>query len=89
MPAAKRIWGYYVFPILEGDRLIGRMDAKAYRTESVLRVKAFWPEPGLKTSAARAARLEAEIARMARFADCERVEYLRGWLRETLQFTPG
>lgn len=89
VPAAKRIWGYYVFPILEGDRLIGRMDAKAYRTESVLRVKAFWPEPGLKTSAARTARLEAEIARMARFADCERVEYLHGWLRETLQFTPG
>lgn len=87
VPEPKRVWGYYVFPVLEGDRLIGRVDAKAHRAENVMRVRAFWPEAGVRTSAARAARLEAELARLARFAGCERVEYLPGWQRETLRIT--
>lgn len=88
VPEPKRVWGYYVFPVLEGDRLIGRLDAKAHRSENTLRVRAFWPEQGLRPSAARTQRLEAEIDRLARFAGCEQVEYLPGWLRETLQITP-
>lgn len=93
VPEPKRIWGYYVFPVLEGYRLIGRLDAKAHRGEGVLRVRAFWPEAGLCLNAPRLARLEAEMARMAIFAGCERVEYLPDWQRETLgqimaQITP-
>lgn len=88
VPEPKRIWGYYVFPVLEGDRLVGRLDAKAYRAEGVLRVRAFWPEAGIRPSAARTGRLEAELARLARFAGCEGVEYLPGWQRETLRITP-
>lgn len=87
VPEPKRIWGYYVFPVLEGDRLVGRLDAKAHRAEGVLRVRAFWPEAGVRPSTARAGRLEAELARLARFAGCERVEYLPGWQRETLRIT--
>lgn len=87
VPEPKRIWGYYVFPVLEGDRLIGRLDAKAHRSENTLRVRAYWPEAGQRQSAARLARLEAEIARLARFAGCERVDYLPGWMRGTLQIT--
>ena len=84
VPEPKRVWGYYVFPVLEGDRLIGRLDAKAHRAEGVLRVRAFWPEAVLRLTAARLTRLEAEMARMAVFAGCERVDYLPGWQRETL-----
>ncbi len=84
VPEAKRKYGYYVFPVLEGDRLIGRIDAKAFRDAGALRVKGFWPEVGVKIGAGRLARLEAEVDRLARFAGCDRVEFLDGWLRETL-----
>lgn len=84
VPEPKRIWGYYVFPILEGTRLIGRIDAKAFRDASTLRVKAFWPEAGITLTQTRRARLEAELTRLARLADCDRVEFLPGWQRETL-----
>lgn len=84
VPEAKRQYGYYVFPVLEGDRIIGRIDVKAFRDASALRVKAFWPEAGVKLGAGRLARLEAELARLAAFADCDRVEFLDGWRREGL-----
>lgn len=39
-PAAKRRWGYFALPILVGDELIGKLDAKADRAAGVLRVHA-------------------------------------------------
>jgi uncharacterized protein len=39
-PAAKRRWGYFALPILHDDRLVGKVDAKADRETSVLRVNA-------------------------------------------------
>ncbi|MEO6300008.1 MAG: crosslink repair DNA glycosylase YcaQ family protein [Paracoccaceae bacterium] len=84
VPEPKRKYGYYVFPVLEGDRLIGRLDVKAFKDVSVLRVKAFWPEAGVRWGAGRMQRLEAELDRLARFTGCDRVEFLEGWFRETL-----
>lgn len=45
-PPAKRRWGYYVLPILNGDRLIGKADARADREAGVLRVPALHVEHG-------------------------------------------
>ena len=84
VPEAQRKYGYYVFPVLEGDRLIGRIDAKAFRDADRLRVRAFWPEAGLRLTAARRAKLEAELARLARFAGVSAVEFAPDWQRETL-----
>jgi uncharacterized protein len=39
-PAAKRRWGYYALPILDGDHLVGKLDATADREAGVLRVDA-------------------------------------------------
>ena len=84
VPEPKRRWGYYVFPVLEGDRLVGRLDAKAFKSEAILRVKAFWPEAGIKLSKERLEKLDGELHRLARFAGCDRVEYLPGWQRAFL-----
>ena len=82
VPEPKRVYGYYVFPVLEGDRMVGRIDAKAFRDAGALRVKGFWPEVGVRLTKGRRAKLEAELDRLARFAGCDRVEFLDGWERE-------
>lgn len=48
VPRAKREYGYYVLPILRGDRLIGRIDPVLDRKTGVLHVKGVWWEPGVK-----------------------------------------
>lgn len=47
-PATKRRFGYYVLPILHRGRLIGRLDAKAHRSEGVFEIKSLYMEPGIK-----------------------------------------
>ena len=73
VPKAKRIWGYYVFPILEGDRMVGRIEVKADRKAGNLSVLNLWPEPGVKWPDARHAKLEAELDRMRRFVGVDEV----------------
>lgn len=45
VPGPKRIYGYYVLPILHRGRLIGRLDAKAHRRDGVFEIKALFLEP--------------------------------------------
>ena len=81
VPAPKRKYGYYVFPLLEGGRLIGRIDMKAERDADALSVSGLWPEPGVRLSAGRMARLEAELERQRRLAGVGRVVFTDGWRR--------
>ncbi|MDX6415063.1 MAG: uncharacterized protein QOH23_2473 [Gaiellaceae bacterium] len=48
VPKAKREYGYYVLPILRGDRLIGRIEPVLDKKAGVLRVNGVWWEPGVK-----------------------------------------
>ncbi len=82
VPEPKRTYGYYVFPLLEGDKLIGRIDMKAHRDAGILRVKAMWPERTVRWSDARTRRLDAELDRVRRFAGLETVEFAKDWLKE-------
>jgi uncharacterized protein YcaQ len=79
VPAAKRKYGYYVFPVMEGDQMIGRIDMK--RDKDVLRVTAFWPEARVRMGTGRVRKLEGALENAATFGGCDRVEYTDGWLR--------
>jgi uncharacterized protein YcaQ len=75
VPAAKRVWGYYVFPILEGNRFVGRIEVKADRKKSLLRVINLWPENGTKWPASRHQRLATELERMRKFTGVSTIEW--------------
>lgn len=75
VPAAKRIWGYYVFPILEADRFVGRIEVKGDRKNSTLNVIQLWSEPGIAWTPKRSQKLAAELDRLRRFIGVERVDW--------------
>ena len=82
VPRAKRLWGYFVLPILHGDRLIGRVDAKLDRTTGVLRLPAVHAEPGTGASHGAAARRAIdELVRWLGATDVDYGEVPRGWRR--------
>ena len=55
-PEAKRRWGYFALPILHGDRLVGKLDAKADHKASVLRVNAIHEDVKFTRASQRACR---------------------------------
>ena len=66
VPAAKRVYGYYVLPLLEGDRFVGRIDPKFDRANKTLIVRGPWWERGIKADRARKTRLGEALDRLAR-----------------------
>jgi uncharacterized protein YcaQ len=73
VPAPKRRYGYYVLPILEGERLIGRLDPKLHRDRGVLEIKGLWWEAEVKATRARRAALQDALERLASFVGAERL----------------
>jgi uncharacterized protein YcaQ len=68
----ERVYGYYVLPLLAGDRFLGRADLKADRAEGVLRIRRFTPEPKVRGNVDE--KLERAALRLARTIGLERVE---------------
>ena len=50
-PAAERIYGYYVLPVLYGDRFVARFEPQRDEQSGDLVVKGWWWEPGVTPSA--------------------------------------
>jgi uncharacterized protein YcaQ len=71
VPVEKRRWGYYVLPILHGERLVGRADARVDRTAGVLRVPALHLESHATSGDREAAR--AELDELASWLGVDRV----------------
>jgi uncharacterized protein YcaQ len=77
VPEPKRQYGYYVLPILEGERRVGRLDAKVHRDRGLLEVKGLWWESGIKATRARMRGLSDALARLAAFAGTAEVQLPR------------
>ena len=75
VPPAKRKWGYYVYPLLEGDRFVGRIELKSDRKRAALEVKQLWAENGVTWTSARADKLDAELGRLALLIDSQATDW--------------
>ena len=69
-PVVKRKYGYYVLPVLWGDRLIGRIEPKADRKAKVLTVQNVWLEPGVRRTKKLSAQIDRAVQRLARLNGC-------------------
>lgn len=76
VPEAKREWGYYVYPLLQNDRFVGRIELKADRKKSQLNVISFWQEPKVKWGDARMNALDKELKQFAKLGGVEDVVWL-------------
>jgi uncharacterized protein YcaQ len=75
VPEPQRRFGYYVLPVLEGDRLVGRIDPKLHRDEGVLKIRRVYWEPGVRATRERLKGLKEAAERLAHFVGAEKVEW--------------
>ncbi|MEU6999627.1 crosslink repair DNA glycosylase YcaQ family protein [Nonomuraea sp. NPDC046570] len=73
VPKAKRQYGYYILPILHGDRLIGRIAPRLDRRTGVLTIEGMYAEPGVGEREASA--VAAAVADLARFVGAGEIRY--------------
>ena len=77
VPPAKRRWGWYVLPILFGDRLVGRIEPRIDRNEGVVRVLNLWWEDSFDPRRAEGFvdAMRAALRAYLRFASASRLEW--------------
>ena len=68
-PAAKRRWGYWALPVLDGDRFVGKLDCTADVERGVLRVDALHRDVPFDRGLQQ--RVDREVAALARWLDLE------------------
>ncbi len=73
-PAAKRQYGPYTLPVLYGDRLVARVDARLDRTDSVLYINGLWLEPGFGSTRKFQEALRRGFDRLRSFLGAGRLE---------------
>ena len=71
VPMEKRKYGYFVLPVLWGDRLIGRMDAKANRAERQLVIHNLVFETAFQDFAAIKPPFVSALHDFTRFQECD------------------
>ena len=77
-PAEKRKYGYYVLPMLYGEKMAGRVEAAAERKTETLVVKNIWYEPGIRQTKKLNTAVDAALRRLAKFNGCSRIRESSG-----------
>jgi uncharacterized protein len=77
VPKGKRRWGYYVLPILFGDRLVGRIEPRIDRAGGRVRILGLWWEEGFAPRRADGFvdAMHAALHAYLRFADATKLEW--------------
>ncbi len=76
-PAAKRKYGFYVLPVLYGERFVGRIEAVADKKSGVFTVKNFWYEDGVRQTKKLSAEIGKCVRRFAKFNECREIRDCR------------
>ena len=83
VPKAKRQYGYYVLPILHGERLIGRLDPKMDRKSGKLHINAIYTEADAPQDTGTAQAVAQTITELAEFLEATEIVYgeavPKGW----------
>lgn len=74
-PASKRKYGFYVLPILYGDRFAGRIEAVCQSKTNVLLVKNIWYEDGVRQTKKLLSEIDKTLKRFARFNQCDSIQF--------------
>ncbi len=86
VPPAKRKFGYYVLPILHGDRIIGRIDPKFDREHGRLHIHAVHAEADAPKDRATARSIRGAIENLASFLGASDIHFTHlvpsGWQRD-------
>jgi len=72
-PPKKRKYGYYVYPLLEFDKFVGRIEVRHDKDLNQLAVDNLWPENNVKFGKLRMQKLHAELERLRRFCAADKV----------------
>jgi uncharacterized protein YcaQ len=77
VPEPKRRWGYYVLPILFGDRLVGRFEPRLDRKSGTLRILGIWWEDGFnpRTAQGFVPAMRSALAAYMRFVGASSLEW--------------
>jgi len=75
LPETKRIYGYYVMPILWKNQFIGRLDPKADRKSGVLEIKNLVFESGVEITEDFLEAFESQLKAFALFNDCDSIVF--------------
>ena len=79
-PEEQRRYGYYVLPVLQGERFVGRIEPVCDRKGGVLYVRHFWPEENVKTGDRFLWALEDAVQELCVFHGLKRVVWGPDWL---------
>jgi uncharacterized protein YcaQ len=83
VPKAKRRWGYFVLPVLDGERLVARLDLAIDRKRGVLSALAVHKEPGAPRGKRLPRAIRSELERLAAWRGATAIEVLQAppeWL---------